>query len=94
VADDYLAEYFNRYPDQVTYFGVPGRHHDQLPDNSLATQKEWENREDAWLVRVRTLDASKMKPRRFVPPTRSSVKRSRARLAPVCAAPNSGTSVK
>ena len=58
LADAYLSAYFDRYPDQGTYFGVPGRHHDQLPDNSLAAQKAWEAREDGWLTEARAIDAS------------------------------------
>jgi uncharacterized protein (DUF885 family) len=58
LADAYLAAYFDRYPDQGTYFGVPGRHHDQLPDNSLESLKAWESKEDAWLTDARALDAS------------------------------------
>ena len=58
LADAYLAAYFDRYPDQGTYFGVPGRHHDRLPDNSLTAQKAWEAKEDAWLTEARAIDAS------------------------------------
>src|SRR5678815_1556169 len=36
LADAYLEGFFERNPDQVTLFGVPGRRHDALPDNSLA----------------------------------------------------------
>ena len=35
LADAYLEGFFQRNPDQVTLFGVPGRHHDALPDNAL-----------------------------------------------------------
>ena len=58
LADAYLSAYFDRYPDQGTYFGVPGRHHDQLPDNSLSSQKAWEAREDGWLAEARSIDPS------------------------------------
>ena len=58
LADAYLSAYFDRYPDQGTYFGVPGRHHDQLPDNSLSAQKAWEAREDGWLAEARSIDPS------------------------------------
>jgi uncharacterized protein (DUF885 family) len=57
LADAYLSAYFDRYPDQGTYFGVPGRHHDQLPDNSLPSQKAWEAREDGWLSEARAMNA-------------------------------------
>ncbi len=56
LADAYLSAYFDRNPDQGTYFGVPGRHHDQLPDNSLAAQKAWEAKEDTWLTEARSVD--------------------------------------
>jgi uncharacterized protein (DUF885 family) len=56
LADSYLSGFFDRNPDQATYFGVPGRHHDQLPDNSLAAQKAWEAKEDAWLKDARAID--------------------------------------
>lgn len=49
LADTYLEAYFERYPEQVTYYGVPGRHHDRLTDNSPDALKAWEAREDEWL---------------------------------------------
>ena len=58
LADSYLAAYFDRNPDQATYFGVPGRRHDRLPDNSSESLKEWEAKEDAWLTEARALDAA------------------------------------
>jgi uncharacterized protein (DUF885 family) len=54
--DTYLAAYFDRYPDQGTYYGVPGRHHDQLPDNSLTALRAWETREDESLTEARGID--------------------------------------
>ena len=42
LADAYLEGYFQRNPDQVTLFGVAGRHHDALPDNSLDALKAWQ----------------------------------------------------
>src|SRR5262249_59000664 len=49
LADAYLAGFFDRNPDQATYYGVPGRPHDKLPDNSLTAQQTWEAREHACL---------------------------------------------
>jgi uncharacterized protein (DUF885 family) len=57
LADAYLAGFFDRNPDQATNYGVPGRRHDQLPDNSLAAQRAWEAKEDAWLKEARAIDA-------------------------------------
>ena len=56
LADAYVAGFFERYPDQATYFGVPGRHHDRLPDNSLESLTVWEAREDAWASEAAAID--------------------------------------
>src|SRR5580765_7415240 len=58
LADAYLEGYFQRNPDQVTLFGVPGRHHDALPDNSLEALKGWQAKEDGWLAQARAIDPS------------------------------------
>jgi uncharacterized protein (DUF885 family) len=58
LADAYIAAYFDRYPEQATEFGVPGRHHDKLTDNSLEALKAWEAREDAWLVEAKAITPS------------------------------------
>ena len=51
LADAYLDGYFQRNPDQVTLYGVPGRRHDALPDNSLEALRAWQAKEDGWLRR-------------------------------------------
>jgi uncharacterized protein (DUF885 family) len=56
LADAYLEGYFQRNPDQVTLFGVPGRHHDALPDNSLDALKTWQAKEDGWLAQATHID--------------------------------------
>jgi uncharacterized protein (DUF885 family) len=56
LADAYLDGYLSRFPEQATYFGIAGRHHDRLTDNSLAAQKAWEAREDGWLAEASTID--------------------------------------
>ena len=78
--------YFERNPDQVTLFGVPGRRHDALPDNSLEALKAWQAREDGWLDEAQAdRSGDHRRPRRCAPPTRSSAKRSRASIgARVC----------
>ncbi len=47
LADAYLDGFFARNPDQITLYGVPGRRHDKLPDNSLNALRAWQAREDA-----------------------------------------------
>jgi uncharacterized protein (DUF885 family) len=58
IADSYLEAYFDRNPDQVTYYGLPGRRHDRLPDNSLEALKAWHAKQDAWLADLRGIDPS------------------------------------
>src|SRR5215510_10505679 len=55
-ADAFLAAYFDRFPETVTLYGVPGRRHDRLADNSLEAQRAWEAREDAWLDDLKSID--------------------------------------
>src|SRR4051812_50186847 len=49
LADTYLAAYFERFPEQITYFGVPGRPQSGLTDHSLAALRAWGAREDGLL---------------------------------------------
>jgi uncharacterized protein (DUF885 family) len=56
LADAFLEGYFERNPDQITLYGVPGRHHDKLPDNSLAALTAWQTKEDKWLSEARQID--------------------------------------
>lgn len=58
LADDYLAGFFARYPDQATYYGVPNSHHDTLPDNGLPALTAWEQKEDAWELQASAIDPS------------------------------------
>ena len=56
LADTYVDSFFDRFPEQVTYYGVAGRAHDRLTDNSLAAIQAWQKREDAWLEEIRAID--------------------------------------
>jgi uncharacterized protein (DUF885 family) len=56
LADAYLDGWFDRNPDQVTAYGVPGRHHDKFPDNSLESLRAWQAKEDAWLADAKQID--------------------------------------
>ncbi|HEX4378948.1 MAG TPA: DUF885 family protein, partial [Candidatus Acidoferrum sp.] len=56
LADAYLAAYFERFPEQITLYGLPNRRQDKLTDNSLDAIKAWEAREDAWLAEVKQID--------------------------------------
>ena len=56
LADAYLEGFFQRNPDQVTLFGVPGRHQDALPDNSFDALRAWQAKEDRWLAQATQID--------------------------------------
>ena len=56
LADAYLEGFFQRNPDQVTLYGVPGRHHDALPDNGFEALRAWQAKEDGWLAQARQID--------------------------------------
>jgi uncharacterized protein (DUF885 family) len=56
LADAFLESWFERNRESATYYGVPGRRHDQLTDNSLTAVKAWEAKEDAWLADARAID--------------------------------------
>ena len=58
VADDFMAAYFERYPEVATIYGIPNRRHDRLTDNTLSAVKAWEVKEDAWLRDIRAVDAT------------------------------------
>ena len=68
LADAYLDGYFQRNPDQVTLYGVPGRHHDALPDNSLEALNAWQAKEDAWLALAKQIDPAAIE----APPLRAT----------------------
>jgi uncharacterized protein (DUF885 family) len=55
LADAYLEGFFQRNPDQVTLFGVPGRHHDGLPDNAFGALRAWQAKEDGWLAQAKQI---------------------------------------
>jgi uncharacterized protein (DUF885 family) len=60
LADAYVAGFFDRFPEQATMYGVPGRAHDRLTDNSLSAIQAWEAREDGWLTEVKAIDPSRI----------------------------------
>jgi uncharacterized protein (DUF885 family) len=68
LADAYLQGYFDRNPDQATLFGVPGRTHDRLPDNSLDALTRWQAKEDGWLAEGKAIDAAAIQ----APPLRAT----------------------
>ncbi len=62
LADEFVNAYFDRFPESATLFGVPGRHHDKLTDNSLAALETWKAREDALLNQLGQVDPARITP--------------------------------
>jgi uncharacterized protein (DUF885 family) len=58
LADAYVSGYLDRFPEQATYYGIAGRPHDRLTDNSPAALARWHAQEDRWLSDVRAVDAA------------------------------------
>lgn len=49
IADDYVEALLNRYPSIATSYGLQGRRHDRLFDNSLSALSNWQAKENAFL---------------------------------------------
>jgi uncharacterized protein (DUF885 family) len=62
VADEFVNAYFDRSPESATLFGVPGRRHDKLTDNTLAALEAWKTREDTLLKQLRQIDPARITP--------------------------------
>jgi uncharacterized protein (DUF885 family) len=60
LADEYVAAFFERSPESATRRGIPGTDDGRVTDNSLEGLRRWHLREDAWLARVRAIDASRL----------------------------------
>jgi uncharacterized protein (DUF885 family) len=56
LADAYVTGFFDRFPEQATMYGVAGRRHDRLSDNSPAARAAWEAREDRWLAEITAIE--------------------------------------
>lgn len=68
LADTFVDAYLDQFPESATFYGIPGRAHDRLSDNSLAALAAWQQREDAWLADVRALDPATIE----APPLRAT----------------------
>jgi uncharacterized protein (DUF885 family) len=68
LADAYVEGFLNEFPEQVTTYGIAGRRHDRLTDNSLAALAKWQAQEDRWLTAVRAIDAREIQ----TPPLRAT----------------------
>jgi uncharacterized protein (DUF885 family) len=60
LADAYVNGYLEQFPEQATYYGVPGRRHDRLTDNSPSAIAAWQAREDRWLADAKAIDTAEI----------------------------------
>ena len=58
LADEYLEAWMEENALMGTYYAIEGAPHDRLPDNSLAGLAAWQQKEDAWLARLKTIPAT------------------------------------
>jgi uncharacterized protein (DUF885 family) len=56
VADAYVAEYVERFPDRAELDGIPLERHDAFPDNSLVAVQEWASLVDGWAKAIAPID--------------------------------------
>ena len=56
LADEFFAASIETFPEQATSYGMTEGPHGRLTDNSLAALARWQEREDAWLARLRAID--------------------------------------
>ena len=57
LADDYVREYFEAFPELATVNDITSpRHDDRMGDNSVSALERWRAREDGWLAQVRGID--------------------------------------
>jgi uncharacterized protein (DUF885 family) len=55
LANEYVAAYFERFPESATRRGLASSDHGAVLDNSLEAVAAWRAREDAWLAEVRAI---------------------------------------
>jgi uncharacterized protein (DUF885 family) len=56
VADEYWRDFTAAFPISILFFGAPGGANDRLDDNSLASVRRWEEKEDRWLAAIEMVD--------------------------------------
>lgn len=60
LADAYVGEFTNRFPEQAVFNGLQLEHHDRLTDNSQAALRQWEALEDRWAIELAKIDSSQL----------------------------------
>ena len=58
LADQYVAEFAENFPEQAEFSGMTLEHHDGLGDNSDAALKRWQALEDGWSKELASIDSA------------------------------------
>ena len=60
IADEYFAENIAFYASSGTSLGLPDARHDRVDDNSLASLRSWQAKEDRWARELATIDPASL----------------------------------
>jgi uncharacterized protein (DUF885 family) len=60
LADAYMKAWLETFPENATFFAIPGMRHDRLTDNSLAALQAWQKVEDDLAARLAVVDAGSL----------------------------------
>jgi len=80
IADEYVAGYYNEYPEDAYETGYPAPL-DRMGDHTLANIAAWQAREDAWVDRLQAIDASALEGTEAAVPYTFSLERLQASIA-------------
>ena len=58
VAEEYTHAYYQEFPEEAYEVGYPELPYDRLGDRSVAATEAWQQREDAWLGRLKAVDTT------------------------------------
>lgn len=60
LADEYVREFFETFPQAATSEGIANARHDLLNDISPEARAAWEEKEDAWLEKLQAVDGTRL----------------------------------
>ncbi len=80
IADEYVAAYYDEYPEDAYETGYPAPL-DRMGDHSIANIDAWQGREDAWVERLQAIDPSALVGTEAAVPYTFSLERLQASIA-------------
>lgn len=60
LAEEFVREFIARNPEMATFAGLAEAPNDRLSDNSLASLKAWQAKEDGWLAQLAAIDGASL----------------------------------